>query len=44
MNVHWTYVWMVIILFLVLIIGQFSSCIMDVSPFWDAMSDKASNP
>jgi hypothetical protein len=44
MKVKWTYVWMVIILFLVLIVGQFSSCLMDVSPFWDAMSDKAKNP
>ncbi|MGB0354939.1 MAG: hypothetical protein ACPGII_02675 [Opitutales bacterium] len=44
MNVHWTYVWIGIILFLILIIGQFSSCLMDVSPYWDAMSDKAKNP
>ena len=44
MNVHWTYVWIGIILFLILIIGQFSSCLMDVSPFWDTMSDKLKNP
>ena len=44
MEIRKGYLWTAVLFFLILIVGQLSSCLMDVTPFWESFSDKVKNP
>jgi len=43
-DINYRLLWIALIFFSLLVVGQLSSCLMDVSPFWDSFSEKVKNP